>query len=995
MVSKNGDMVPDETRALKNLSPGTMISHYRVEEMIGAGGMGVVYRAVDTRLKRMVALKFLPPHLLCDAEAKTRFEHEAQAASALSHPNITTIYEIDEDGGRCFIAMEYVDGNSIKDMLRDKNLFLDEVLDLAIQTGEGLAAAHKKEVVHRDVKSDNIMVTADGRVKIMDFGLAKLRGATRLTRTSTTVGTLQYMSPEQAQGKDTDERSDIFSFGVVLYEMITGRLPFKGENEAAVIHSVLSDTPEPLARYKADVPEALQRIVEKALYKNKEERYQHVDDMVADLKREKHVSERMETVQIPAAPPTEPERRPPGRRLLRFIIPAALVALAILLIFVFEPFRIEMGPDQVAEAQENSLAIMYFENVVDPEDSDKTARMITSLLITDLSESQHMYVISRQRLYDILSSLGKEDIVGIDRDVASEVAERAEVKFILTGEILQVEPNLVVTSDISDAGTGRIIATQRVTGKEGEDIFAVVDKLSRAVKADMDLPEEGRSEASIRIPDLTTESPEAFRYYTEAVDYLHKAYWTEAETKLRKAIEIDSTFAMACWALSLVVAEPERGRLMARALKYADRASPRERLFITAVHARYTGDVERALELLKDFLEKYPASDSAYYTIAEIYRNELANPTEAIAWLRKLIEANPYWKPAYNILAYTYEETGDLHNAIWAINEYIALAPDEANPYDSRADLYAYNGKLDEALESYKLANTKKPGFSTRKIGIMHLYKGEYNRAEAYFREVAASEDKQWRSFGRYLLAVLPMYQGKLKEGIRIAEDGIAADRMEQISPYYAYEKYRLLVSAYLMAGDEEAAVEWGRKGMEFSRGTDTDYAYYMLFYLLALIESGRLEEAEDAAAQLKEDAEERPDDLLWSQWLAISFLERGRGNLEAAISDAERAIQTASSPLFHLYGFLAEYCIEAGRAAEAVEALEYALGRYDEFRLSPPTQAVIAYYHLGIAYEMSGWNEKAIEQYEIFLDLWKDADPGIPVVEEARERLERLRAAS
>ena len=575
------------------------------------------------------------------------------------------------------------------------------------------------------------------------------------------------------------------------------------------------------------------------------------------------------------------------------------------------------------------------------------------------------------------------------------MAERAEVKFVLTGEILQVEPNLVVTSDISDAGTGRIIATQRVAGEEGEDIFAVVDKLGRAVKADMDLPEEARSELGVAIPNLTTESTEAFRHYTEAIDYIHKAYWTEAEARLRKAIEIDSTFAMAYWALSLVVAEPEHGRLIATALKHVDKASPREKLFITAVHAKYTGDTERALELFKDFLERYPTSDSAYYIIAQIYRNDLADPEEAIAWFRKLIEVNPYFKPAYNALAYAYEQVGDLHNAIWAINEYIALAPDEANPYDSRADLYAYNGKIDEAMESYRLANIKKPGFSMRKLGIMHLYKGEYTEAEAYFRELAATEDRELRSFGRYYLAVLPIYRGKLEEGIRIAEDGIAADRMEQISPYYGYEKYRILVAAHLVAGNEEAAIEWARKGMEFSRGTDSDYAYYMLFYLYALVESGRLEGAEELAAQLKEDAEKKPDDLLWSQWLAMSFLEHGRGNLHAAISAAEKAIQTAPSPLFHLYGFLAEYCIEAGRPGEAVEALEYVLGRYGEFRLSVPTLAAIAYYDLGVAYEMSGWNEKAIEQYEIFLDLWKDADPGIPVVEKARERLERLRAAS
>jgi serine/threonine protein kinase len=204
-------------------SPGTVISHYRIIEKIGAGGMGVVYKAEDTRLKRTVALKCLPPRLICDTEAKERFEHEARAASALNHANITTIYEIDEVEGQCFIAMEYIEGESIREIATEKSLSLPEILDISIQMAGGLNAAHERGVIHRDVKSANIMVTTKGRVKIMDFGLAKLRGVTRLTKTGTTLGTLQYMSPEQVQGKDVDNRSDLFSLGVVLYEMITGQ----------------------------------------------------------------------------------------------------------------------------------------------------------------------------------------------------------------------------------------------------------------------------------------------------------------------------------------------------------------------------------------------------------------------------------------------------------------------------------------------------------------------------------------------------------------------------------------------------------------------------------------------------------------------------------------------------------------------------------------------------------------------------------------------------
>ena len=364
--------------------------------------MGVVYKAQDTKLDRIVALKFLPKHLLCDAEAKTRFEHEAKAASALDHPNICTIHEIDEVEGECFISMAYVEGKSLKEILKEKTLSLREVLDIAIQIAEGLNVAHKKEIVHRDIKSDNIMLTDEGLVKIMDFGLAKLKGATKLTTTGSTLGTLAYMSPEQAQGIEVDQRSDIFSLGVVLYEMITGQLPFKGEHEAAIIYSIINENPEPLARYKANVPERLQRIIDKTLEKDRNIRYQSAAEVIADLKGLQKETAGVSVVKS-------------KKKLLPFIVPASIVFILVLLFLIFKPFKFEISPEKKATAEENTLAIMYFDNLVDPADSTKLGEIITNLLITDLTESQYLRVVSSQRLYDILKLLGKEGIKRVDR----------------------------------------------------------------------------------------------------------------------------------------------------------------------------------------------------------------------------------------------------------------------------------------------------------------------------------------------------------------------------------------------------------------------------------------------------------------------------------------------------------------------------------------------------------------------------------------------------
>jgi serine/threonine protein kinase/tetratricopeptide (TPR) repeat protein len=274
----------DKTRTYVPLTSGTVVSHYRVIEKIGAGGMGEVYLAEDTELNRKVALKFLPPHLCQDADCRARFKREAQAAAKLSHPNIITIHEVNEYSGRPFFTMEYIEGDSLVDFIKKRDHSTEKIIDLSIQICEGLNKAHQAGIIHRDIKPSNILIDKDGRAKILDFGLAAIKGVDKLTKTGSTLGTLNYMSPEQTRGEEVDYCSDIFSFGAVLYEMITGQLPFKGEHEPAIIYSIGYEEPEPLARFKSGVPDELQGIVTKTLAKDKKLRYQHVDDLLVDLK---------------------------------------------------------------------------------------------------------------------------------------------------------------------------------------------------------------------------------------------------------------------------------------------------------------------------------------------------------------------------------------------------------------------------------------------------------------------------------------------------------------------------------------------------------------------------------------------------------------------------------------------------------------------------------------------------------------------------------------
>jgi len=342
---------------------GKTISHYKIIDKLGEGGMGVVYKAQDTKLERIVALKFLPKHLLSDKEAKSRFVHEAKAASALNHPNITTIYEIDEAEDECFIVMENVEGKSIKELIKEKELSIEAILKIGIQIAEGLFKAHEKGIVHRDIKSDNIMVTNEDFVKIMDFGLAKLKGVPRVTKIGATVGTVPYMSPEQAQGKEVDHRSDIFSFGVVLYEMMTGQLPFTGDYEHAVIYSILNEAPEPPASFRTDIPTNLEQVVSKTLEKDQTRRYQNIQELLQDLKTS------------PASTLTSPQ-------------------------------------------QEKSIVVLPFDDISPGKDNEYFSDGLTEEIITDLSKIHTLRVISRTSAMRLkgtekdIKKIGKELNVG-------------------------------------------------------------------------------------------------------------------------------------------------------------------------------------------------------------------------------------------------------------------------------------------------------------------------------------------------------------------------------------------------------------------------------------------------------------------------------------------------------------------------------------------------------------------------------------------------------
>jgi tetratricopeptide (TPR) repeat protein/predicted Ser/Thr protein kinase len=973
---------------------GKIISHYKILEKLGEGGMGVVYKAQDTKLDRLVALKFLPPHLTSESEEKERFIHEARATSALSHTNITTIHEIDEFEGQMFIVMEYVEGKTLKQMIEKEALPIKKVLDIGIQICEGLTAAHEKGIVHRDIKSDNIMVTLKGQVKIMDFGLAKLKGATKLTKTRSTLGTLAYMSPEQAQGEEVDSRSDIFSFGVVLYELLTKNLPFGGEHQAAIVYSIINEEPQPVARYNNQVSAELERIVSKALVKDREDRYQHIDDLLTDLRRERKSLDYLKTGQV-LKEAIAPRHK---RKVLPIAIPSAVVFIIVLLFLILRPFKFEIAPEKGAVAKENSLAVMYFENLADREDKERLGEIVTNLLITGLSESQYMNVLSSQGLYDILKLLGKEGVKVIDKSVASDVARKAGARWMLLGSILQVEPQVVLTSQLVEVKSNRVLAAQRITGEPKEKIFSIVDKLTLKIKQDLSLPAQADKQEIPKVAEVTTHSEEAYRFYLEGIEYFNKHYFAEAEKSFMKALGYDSTFAEAYQRLAVI--ENSYGdntaaeEFIAKAMKYSDKATEKERLKIRSLQAALSGDYAQSIKELQKLVERYPDDKEAFLRLGQMHRY-LFKFKEAIPYYSKALEIDSLYKEAYNQLAYDYNDLGDFDKSIWAINKYISLAPNEANPYDTRADLYAWNGKIEQAVNSYKRALEIKPDFyaSQLKLGDMYVFKKNYAKAESCFQALCSCSDKRFRSLGRLYLKLIPYYQGKFEDALKVLDDGIAGDRMEQfdgdVNAYKHFDKAFLL-------NERQKKMDLALKEMEigieiYKKASPDDPVYGRNGYAYLLVRSGRIAEAEELARALKKDLAGKDSTLMTSYWWTLGQIELAKGDTNMALSYLERVYKGSPAPSFNLRCDLAEIYLNKGRLDEAVAQLEKGLSSYDEDRVWS-YNVVRAYYLLGLAYEKSGWNKKAIEKYEEFLDIWKNADPGMPEVADAKERLNRLK---
>ena len=983
---------------------GRSVSHYEILDEIGRGGMGIVYRARDTKLNREVALKVLPAELVADEERRGRFFQEAQAAAALKHPHVAVIHEIDEADGVTFMALELIEGDKLAGVLERERLSIRRALELAVEVAEGLASAHAKGIVHRDLKPANVMLTDEGHSKVIDFGLAKLfeprdgdgdtEGETverRETDPGVVMGTVAYMSPEQACGKRVDHRSDVFSFGIMLHEMLSGQLPFVGKSSVETLNAILNAPPEPLTLHDTTLGELqraeIERIVRKCLAKDVNDRYQTMKDLAVDLKNVHRATDTDVSIRV----------APARSRFPVWAFAAAAAAMAAAIGFV--AFERERSPESAATADvrdKPSVAVMFFQNQSGDPELDWLRTALTDMLVTDMSQSPNVEVLGTDRLYQIMEELNRLDERVTSFTVVQEVAERADVDRVILGSFVKAGDTIRISVRVQDAASGEILSSEQVEGVGEASLFPMVDDLTRRIKGNFELPESAELAHDRGLSDVTTPSPEAYRYYAEGSSFHSRGRHREAIPLFEKAVEADPEFALAMARLGIahwnLGHTEEFERYSRRAVELADRLPGNQRHYIEGTY--YGGSLEtapRGLAAYHRALELYPDATAARNNLAFMML-ELYQLDESIEHYERLLAAGYVFPPAYSNLSRGYSMQNEPEKSLRVVEGYRRDNPNVPRGLEALAEHMIVWGRLDEAETTLAAleASGGPPPRLWRQRWALNVLRERWEAAADDVSRFVESEDAVVAVEGLHRRAVLALYRGKPSEAQVSLEQAIRMDAAPD--PEIARSRnYRAHV--LLETGEPSRALT----DAELAARTDRRLVGYrgLLFAGMARAALGQTADAEATAERMHEIAAPLDSPRLTS-WYHLLL-----GEIAAATGDQERAIAelTTADSLSPARGLspdtahvaiwfsLASVHAKAGNDAEAATWF----GRIAEVGIEhvwQPIPYIRSFYFLGRIHEERGDAERARAYYQRFVDFWGEGEIDRERVSEARSKL-------
>lgn len=796
---------------------GKTVSHYRILGKLGEGGMGVVYKAEDSKLKRICALKFLKPNALARDEDRKRFIQEAQAAAALDHPNICTVYEINEteeqaatDLGGLFISMAYLKGQTVKEKLAKVSFELKEALEVAIQAGQGLQDAHENGIVHRDIKSANIMVTEKGQIRIMDFGLAQLADTFRLTKTGTTLGTPAYMSPEQVDGKKTDSRTDIYSLGVVLYEMVTGELPFQGENDLSIMYAILKKSPQPIKKFSPKIPAKLQNVINKALEKDSALRYQTMSEFIADLQSIKNGLQ----PQFHHIPLKKRLRSIPVRNVLVFIF---VVAIALTVLFGYNYFSMKF-----TKLDTFSIAVMNFDNLSNDQNLDSYRKSVAKLIISNLSNETKLKVVASE---DINRFVEKEKQPGnqqISFESALKIARKLKVGTLIMGSYFRTNEFIRFQINLCDVNKGIIYATENEEINQEDNFFFHIKELSQRIKIYFKIARNQEKDFIDIIKDenldiLSIKSIEAVQNYLIGLTAFSNRDHTSGIQFMNKAIEIDSSFTDVYWALINGMRNRARYKeaydVLSKAEKFLKEGSSKDKAMYKWLDEKRKNDYKNCAKALRELILIEPNSDVFLYELGYYY-NKLKKPELAIGPLTKVynMKAGPHF--LYYQLGNAYHKTQQYGKEFKVYKEGIKRRPDYAVLYALIARDYYRRGKIKkEAKAIQRMVDLTKEGVFDlptcySDLGYVYMDDEYFDRAEEFYKQCVNLDTTD--AFYRLRLTTVYVRQNKWQEVINELQKclefdpnfapafywmGTALDKLNKpkqaIIAYEQYLKYR------------------------------------------------------------------------------------------------------------------------------------------------------------------------------------------------------------